>query len=230
MALFEDAHWKIEAAEDPQLLHEASQVLENALLVMKNGWEHLEFIPRFITETISSDPGILTGEDRHACFERYKELREEVRVKRYNLSHINRSVLGDRIGAAMNCADSSPREASSMLKQIQGDMKETVLTKEDREAVWADMQRAWEMVKGGYSQQREEREQRLEEIKDKQEAFRERLVEEIDELEEKIEEAWSDDFRERAEEKLEHKRQKLEDVERSIRELESKLEKIREYA
>ena len=227
MAFFDDVHWKIEAAEEPQLLHEASEVLEKALLAMKSGWEHCEFIDRFITETFTTDQGILTAEDRQACFERYKEVREELRVKRFNLSHTNRSILGDRIGEAWNRADTDPREASTMLKQIQADLKETVLTKEDREAVWNDLQNAWEAVKGAFDRQRGQREERLEEIKERQEAFRDQLVEEIEELEEKIADAWSDDFRERAEERVEHKRAKLEQVEHGIRELEEKLERVR---
>jgi len=227
MTFFDDVHWKIEAAEEPQLLHEASAVLEKALLAMKNGWEHREFIDRYITETFTTDPGILTAEDRQACFERYKEVREELACKRFNLSHTNRSILRDRIGEAWNYADTNPREASTMLKQIQADLKETVLTKLGRETVWNDLQNAWEAVKGAYDRQREQREERLEDIKERQEAFRDQLVEEIEELEGKIAEAWSDDFRERAEERLEHKRAKLEQVEHGIRELEEKLERVR---
>jgi hypothetical protein len=80
MSKIREAYFQAKGAASSAELAEADALLREALAWMKNGWEGFNTITQLISPILSS--GIMTREDREACWAEWKEALELLRLRR----------------------------------------------------------------------------------------------------------------------------------------------------
>ena len=185
----------------------------------------------------------LLPKDRQACWTAWNEVKDQVRSRRQDIFGRNYDAIRSEIGDISNPVHyGDAYEALRMIQALQERIRDTELTKDQRQWLRAELQPMWTTAQSRLHRRREERAQKREEWRQRQESNRDRFQEILDrkedaadrlreriaELEEKIASAWNDDWAGRAQDRLDQLQGYLEETERDIRNIEEKIADINE--
>jgi hypothetical protein len=237
----DEAHYYAMGSKDVDDLKNAKQCLHVASQRIKNGWDGFNFIDGFV-EDLLGNRGRMTKEDREACWERWKEVNEEIKYKREELWKVNYNRFRERVYDASNMAHyGNPYDAVQKIKYIQVDLKSTQMSKAYRDDLRDSLNSSWERAQSRISDLKEEKRLKHERwldrmyenidrwtsLMEKNEGVIDRLEQLIDEDEDRIANARSDDFACTVQGWIDEKQQKIRDIMETNRSLEEKIDSFK---
>jgi hypothetical protein len=228
-----EAYYQAKGSSSRSDLSKANDLLDEALRWMKDGWTGFNYTTQFF----SLSPGKMTKEDHDACWEKWKETKEEIKLKQGEMREQNYNHFLRKAYSAFEKASYEPREAQSMVKAVQGEMKGASMEKWQFDEVRKVLDDAWQKARYKldeiYAEKRRKHEEwrdrteghirRWEDLIDKNEGVISKIESEIDRLEDMEREARTPEFADRVRGWIEEKHQKLSDIRSFNRELEGRI-------
>jgi ElaB/YqjD/DUF883 family membrane-anchored ribosome-binding protein len=235
----QEARYQAQGAGTFSELSEAKSMLNEALQWMKDGWGGFN-IPTEMFQTLLGNEGKLLREDRDQCWEKWKEANDAIKYKRQELCNLNYDHFHSKAYDALNTAHYNPREAKSMVIEIQQEMKGTQMTKPQFQEIHDVLNNAWQeansRLKEAYQEKQRKHHEWLERMQEHIERWSE-LIEknedviagiekDIDRCEEMEAEARTGEFGDTVRGWIEEKYKKIEDIRETNRELEEKIRSV----
>jgi chromosome segregation ATPase len=185
---------------------------------------------------------VLVKEDRDECWKLWRDVDAGIPGRRQEICDRNYEDFRRDVHRIANLATyGEPRQALDAIQEVQREIKPAEVTRDQRQRIRESLQEYWDVARRRIDERRaegarkheewrekmDEKRDRLEALAEKNEGLVERLREEIDDLESKIEDAWNEDWAERARGWVQEKYEKIADIERTNEELEEKIREIR---
>lgn len=225
------------APEDMETLSRAQLLLKEALSFLKNDGKVFSGVARH--EGAEADSLVLMRRDRQACWDKWREVNDEVHAHRQAIWDTNYRQIDSEARAALEGANGrNPYEALEMVKAAQSRLKQLALSKEQREDVKSILNSAWDTAIARVNEIREQRRRKREEwlnqkqseIQDYQNQLQKNeeassdLQDEIEKLREAIQGSRSREYGDKLRTQIAEKRRKIREIKRTNRELEEKIE------
>lgn len=220
--IIHDAHnWAV-SAENPAHLQQARMLLRQALEKIKEKF--------------------LLKDHRNELWASWKEANDELGVRYSVLRDNNYDRIRDEISAVSSVAvDGDPYEALARMKEIQKDIHDAFVSKDQRRWLREGVEEWWDKAIARIEERKAERAQkrdewqsrmeakldRLSDLREKNATIIERLREQIDDLEGKIDSSWNENWAEQARGWVQEKYEKIRDIEQTNDELEEKIREIK---
>ncbi len=187
--------------------------------------------------------GFLLKDDCDECWALWREINSLLPFRREDICGLNYDVIrGEVHEVVMKATYGDPYEARKAIQDMQRDINTAELTNEQKKRIRETLQEYWDVADGRIKERKaegarkhsewrsmmSEKQGRLRALVEKNDEIVGRLREQIDDLESKINEAWNDDWADRARDWVREKYEKIADIERTNEELEEKIREIRE--
>jgi len=151
------------APDDIKSLSKAQSLLNEALGWLRDGEEDADATDEPAETRSGSEVGLL-GEDRQACWEKWRKINETVFSRREALWELNYNQIEPQARAALEEAnDGDPFHALDKVKEAQNRLREMPLSNFQRENVRSSLNSAWEIAISKITEIREEKKRRHEE-------------------------------------------------------------------
>ena len=233
----QEARYQAEGSWEWSQLSKAKEMLNEALQWMKDGWGGFNLATQIFEEMILLDEGKLLREDRDRCWEKWKRANEAIKYKRQEFYKINYDYFLKKAYDALSTADYHPREAKSMVKEIQQELRGTHMNKSQFQEVHKILNRTWEKasyrLKEAYQRKHKEWLERMQEhierwsrLLEKNESVISRIEAQIDDCQDMERNARTPEFAAEVRGWIEEKYQRIEDIRETNRELEEKIRSV----
>lgn len=219
----------------PEDLTKASELLKEAIAIMKNGWDGIVNLQTEFVKTAFGNEGRLTKEDREECWDAYVSAQDNLRSCRQSLYDFHYGQASSAVSAAVEAANhSETKYARELIKEAQQVMKNAYLQRDQRQRLRDDLNRAWDIVSSRIEEKTRQWRQRqedgiaiLEGALEKAENAADRVRQNISNNESKLYGNCSDSYRDRVEGWISEGHTKLSDIESSISSLGAKIQDAR---
>ncbi len=236
----QEARYQAQGAGTFSELSEAKSMLNEALQWMKDGWGGFNITTQVFQEMVLLNEGKLLREDRDQCWEKWKEANDAIKHKRQELCNLNYEHFHSKAYDALDSAHYNPREAKSMVMEIQQEMKGKQMTKPQFQEIHDVLNNAWQEANSRLKEAYQERQQKHQEWLERMQGHIERwseLIEknedviagierDVDRCEEMEAEARTEEFADTVRGWIEEKYRKIEDIRGTNRELEEKVRSV----
>ncbi len=226
------------APDDIQTLSQAQSYLKEALALLKGTPDNQT------SEDEASSPHTwaLMRRDRQKCWDKWKEINDTIHARRQAIWDKNYEQIEKEAKAALEEANGhNPYEALEMVKAAQSRLKETSLSKTQRDEMKDILSQAWDTAIARVNEIREKRRKKQEEwlnqkqneVQNLTDQFREseeshsKLQGEVEKLREAIHGSRSKEYGDKLRSQIAEKRRKIRDIERGNRQLEEKIEEAK---
>jgi hypothetical protein len=240
--ILKNAHFHIYGQNEPEMLNKARDLLEEVKELMKNGWPAPKSLFDGLNGLIRNE-GRMTRDDRQACWDRYKEISQELYFRRQELrSYEYEALKREAWDLVNNLSEDNARETLGDVRSMQQRVKTAYLIKPHRAEIFEILQRAYEEACEILKSRREERQKKHEAwversegllekwqtALEKNEAFAERMEDHLSNLYDKLSEATSEGYRQRVEGWIDDAQEKRSSALDNIRSLQEKIASVKE--
>lgn len=236
----QEVRYQAQGAGTLSELSEAKSMLNEALRWMKDGWDGFNLATQIFQEMILLDEGRLLREDRDRCWEEWKKANETIKYRRWELYKSNYDYFLSKAYDALSTTRYNPREAKSMVKEIQQELKGTQMASEQFQEVHKVLNKAWEeatyRLKEAYQRRQQKHQdwlarmqghiERWSELIQRNEDVIAGIEAQIDDCQDMEINARSPEFADTVRGWIEEKYQKIEDIRETNRELEEKIRSV----